>query len=984
MKNNKLSHVNFILAFLLLLCLIIASKSFGQNLTQANFIGVIVPQYFSSGDGTRLPNVFRAQVTGLSPSTTYRYFCQAALTGDFGGTNPGAGNPVLINHTTSNYTYTTSPNLTSNYETFTTDASGNYTGWFCVVNTGNHRFTAGNIVYPTIVIGNTSGTVLHRRALDLGMTVLAFNTAYGANNATGIWGNTGATAKNIIALYDNVTGSGRPFSMTFVESDGTTIADVVSYYATNVNAVNGAWGTLIPNITANGVRRIDQYALSDASLVSSVTDADGVWGCLSTVTPTGGSGSPLNVSAYIITTNTTFSNPAAAYYRSKNSGEFCNVANWEASLDNTTWINASKVPDKSDNTITIRSPHTVRIASTEDTLWLDETRINTGAMLVWKNLPLRISNGSSGPDLLVEGSFKDSSSANIVFNGGATWQLAPNANFIKTGSGAAIDWRDNYEGTMATIPANSNWYVRKEGAMNPPLTSVGGTYYGNLFLENYTGAHWNMGVSSSFSGSTDFPTIKSNFDVGGAGTSTVSFSNDNTNTNPVLVMGNTIVRTGNTLNNNGTGFNLQGNLTNEGTINYGTLNSREWRFTGTANQYISGSGTLNIFRLRCNKSAGALIFNRNIQVDDAVLLDNGKVDLNQRTLTIANPSGGAVSRTNGWIESEDTDNSSKIQWNIGTTTGAHIYPFGKNSTTYIPFTLILTSGDIGNVTVSTYGTGPDNTPYPSSPVMVTNLLNGSSDNSANVVDRFWQIDRTGAMAANATLIFTYDDAEEPSDEAILNAQRYEASTNQWQPYLPGQTEDATNNTVTVPNVTTFSPWTLSKIDSPLPLRFTYFDAQNLSQQSILRWGIASNVSQLRYFSVEKSYDNINFQAIHSLPYSGSSDYQYTDLKSPGIAYYRIAVADENGMLFYSPVISVNGNDKSITMFPVPFSEKLHLIIPYDLSNNLITITGSDGKLYYSKTHNESEVEISTYHLPSGMYLLTINDGYHVYTYKVVK
>jgi hypothetical protein len=30
---------------------------------------------------------------------------------------------------------------------FTTDASGNYTGWFSFVNTGNARFTAGNVIF---------------------------------------------------------------------------------------------------------------------------------------------------------------------------------------------------------------------------------------------------------------------------------------------------------------------------------------------------------------------------------------------------------------------------------------------------------------------------------------------------------------------------------------------------------------------------------------------------------------------------------------------------------------------------------------------------------------------------------------------------------------------------------------------------------------------------------------------------------------------
>jgi len=270
-------------------------------LTQANFTGVTVPRFMASGTSSRLPVIFRATVNGLAANTSYRYFINGALTTDLGTTNPGAGNPLLLNATGTTFTYSTSASISSpgNYETFTTDATGSYTGWFGFVNTGNARFTAGNTIYPTIVIGNATGTLTYyRRALDLGMTVLAFGTTATATNGTFIKSTANATAKNFVQLYDNTTGTGRPLASTVVENTGVTVASLITGYATTA----GSWNTIVPNSNANGVKRIEQRDLSN-NLVGCAFDSDGVWTSTNTVNPTGGatalvisaSDAPLNV-----------------------------------------------------------------------------------------------------------------------------------------------------------------------------------------------------------------------------------------------------------------------------------------------------------------------------------------------------------------------------------------------------------------------------------------------------------------------------------------------------------------------------------------------------------------------------------------------------------------------------------------------------------------------------------------------------------------
>ncbi|MBK8552206.1 MAG: T9SS type A sorting domain-containing protein [Ignavibacteria bacterium] len=271
-----------------------------SQLVQSNFQGVTVPQNICSGGSTRLPYVFRATVTGLEANSKYRYYTNACRYTDFGGTNSGAGNPIFINGTNFRYSTATGLSTAGGYDSIVTDASGNYTGWFGFVNTGNARFTAGNYVYPSITMDSVgNGSTKYRFALNDSILVLGFSDSASATSGTGLYGISLATPKNIITTYDNVNGTGRPLSMVFVESDGidtTVMTSLVQYYKDSVDSRNGRFGTVIPNVLANGVRRINVLRLSDATIASFQTDADGIWPSgTNTVNPNGGAVNPLRL-----------------------------------------------------------------------------------------------------------------------------------------------------------------------------------------------------------------------------------------------------------------------------------------------------------------------------------------------------------------------------------------------------------------------------------------------------------------------------------------------------------------------------------------------------------------------------------------------------------------------------------------------------------------------------------------------------------------
>jgi hypothetical protein len=266
--------------------LLSAASAMAQSITE-----VVVPQYMEAlNSTTRLPVVFRVTLSGLAANTTYRYFSQAAISTDLATAN-GAGNPLFLDAA---YTfYTTSAALTTpgtNCSQFTTDASGAYTGWMGLVGTGNARFTAGNIINLRVCLNDGAGgtSVVTRLTTTSGVSCIAFGA--GAANGTGIYQQPSFTPKDVVLLYDNTAGTGRPLATGIVQDEGATVASTVPYYANFVDLVPGAWGTIIPNTLANGVRRIEERAFAGGGIVQQLLDEDGIWnpGAISTVNPAGG------------------------------------------------------------------------------------------------------------------------------------------------------------------------------------------------------------------------------------------------------------------------------------------------------------------------------------------------------------------------------------------------------------------------------------------------------------------------------------------------------------------------------------------------------------------------------------------------------------------------------------------------------------------------------------------------------------------------
>ncbi|HJQ25162.1 MAG TPA: C25 family cysteine peptidase, partial [Blastocatellia bacterium] len=204
----------------------------------------------------------------------------------------------------------------------------------------------------------------------------------------------------------------------------------------------------------------------------------------------------------------------------------------------------------------------------------------------------------------------------------------------------------------------------------------------------------------------------------------------------------------------------------------------------------------------------------NLTVNGTLDLTNGKLDTGANTLTIG--CSGTVA---------GVSSSTYIQGNVKKTycaTGSFTFPVGTASG-YSPVDVNITSGT-GDFTVkATQGPQP----------------NLGGPNSA--LQRYWTLSATGLTA---NLVFHYLQADVPAaaSESSFVIIKYEGGFT-----FPGGSVDATANTATINNVSTFSDWTLGQPNAPTEVDLMDFNARvDDAGHVLLEWQTGYEVNNLGF------------------------------------------------------------------------------------------------------------------------------------------
>ncbi len=177
------------------------------------------------------------------------------------------------------------------------------------------------------------------------------------------------------------------------------------------------------------------------------------------------------------------------------------------------------------------------------------------------------------------------------------------------------------------------------------------------------------------------------------------------------------------------------------------------------------------------------------------------------TLGIARLAGG------GHIHSENQYNF--VRWVSGTGTGSYVIPFGVggNPADYIPFTFNKTTAGNSDLDMSTWATNVQNIPHAATTnVGPVTSMTGTADSVLYALDRFWDIQTSGATTADLTFSYLGVENTTSNPTDTVKAQHWNGAA--WDPQVgPGNLGVVAGVGTVGPFVgqTTFSPWILSTI-----------------------------------------------------------------------------------------------------------------------------------------------------------------------------
>jgi hypothetical protein len=431
-------------------------------------------------------------------------------------------------------------------------------------------------------------------------------------------------------------------------------------------------------------------------------------------------------------------------------------------------------------------------------------------------------------------------------------------------------------------------------------------------------------------------------------------------------------------------------------------------YCGEKSQVITGLSQLSdlpehkygILKINLRSIKYTASFVENVYVRHRVLLAEGKVRLNNHTLTVENGNSDAFMRTNGLIESgtEHASENEKICWK-NMTTGMHEFPFGRSQTQYLPVKFNLVEGAGNDVTISTRKTFSNNLPLPP----LTRALSADAAFSEHkAIDRWWTISTAQGVKGDLTLTYCGDEntlASEYARERLFALQWNGTSWTKLSSLGTGVTKKT--GSVTIANTSKYSHYVLAADDGYQPFALKSFNVAKKENAVLLDWETMNEASSAS-FTIEKSTNGVAFYELavtqKNSSASNSSMYNFEDKELPASrSYYRIKLMDNNGIISYSETKSVtattisgvNNPVKINSVSPNPFISSVKVYFNSSNENTQLEVIDLNGKLVYKRQIESHEAEngfvtMDLEFIKRGVYFLNIISDGKKDTRKIIK
>jgi hypothetical protein len=795
------------------------------------------------------------------------------------------------------------------------------------------------------------------------------------------------------------------YDIDFTASDGTTILDhqVEKYVATTGEYVG--W-VRIPSISSAANKDIYMY-YGNCSISTDQTDATtwnsnhkGIW----------------HLHNSVFTDATSNANNGANNGSSNATGKIADCRSFNGTSDNIQITNSASLSFAGNQTYSIEawykgagsnaaivsmmddasgyqgydmyvegagvSGHLISSWSGDALKMTSTTAINDNS---WHHIAITYSGSKTpaGMHIYVDGVNQTLSTANNNLTSNTTTPAVP----------TRIGSRSNGAGVAQTLPGaidevrilnielTSDWVCSQYNSENSPSTFYSvGAEEGQIGWTGAVSTDW--GTANNWS-SCSVPAPGANIYIPVVGTARY----------PILDQNRTIgylrILTGASATVSGYILTMNGDLFNDGafTAATGTVS-----FSGSSQQSIKGLGSVAFYDFTLNNSASgfASILSKPVTVNHTLTLTAG-VLLTTATnlLTLANGStisgGSTTSYVDGPIKKIGTTAFTFHVGNLSRYARLVMTPVSGYDATSA-FTCSYTkSAAVNNTNTSYMGTG-------------IHHVSGIE---------YWDLARTtdplNDASCNVTLYYDNAVSSGITDGTELRVAHYNVNlvpTPKWEDH--GGTGTGTLITSTTP-ITSFSPITFGSHANypvnPLPIELLRFDAKmNANKQVDILWTTATEVNN-DYFTVERSANTNDFNAIATVNGSGNSsrkiNYSTIDPNPlAGISYYRLKQTDFDGRSTHSSIVAIENLLRSAMFFifpnPADAGTTSHLNFNVNETKEiLVVVYNAEGKEVFSKVTivergNGQVVAIdSSNMLPPGIYVISATSDNSIYRQKLI-
>lgn len=356
-------------------------------------------------------------------------------------------------------------------------------------------------------------------------------------------------------------------------------------------------------------------------------------------------------------------------------------------------------------------------------------------------------------------------------------------------------------------------------------------------------------------------------------------------------------------------------------------------FIGGVNQVTGDALPATVQNLVVSKTNSDyhVTFSRDITITGELRLNQGVIHTGEHLLHLSNGEPTSLVAETGNENFENSYIIGQFRRDVTEEGQDYAFPVGREShaqTAVVNFTNLAH----GTLTASFI------TPTPQTPAFYANLPDVFDDISINTLsgEGYWQLDASNEIGnSNYTLSLFANGFNNMLKPENIRIMKKDGEGNNWDLAGTSGGYSGTEGSYIFSHtgITGFSFFTFGSnyADNPLPVEWLSFEARLQHPEVHLHWQTASETNN-NYFTVLRSGDGHQFEAIGQLPGAGNSNqllrYQFTDTQPmPGISYYRVRQIDFDGQTDYSQTVAVQNLPSQHPVQVYTHQGQIHIHLP---------------------------------------------------------